>query len=144
MTEDFDDHPDGESPDLELPKTRLLVFNGELQRLNQRDTVVLRLPLDSLRSIEYRRSFEPGMCIFLLVGVGLAAIGYFVSQNNIVTAALYAAAIILAGFSLLGTFGVKIIIVTDEGSNTIVCNDLNDEAEGFVRSVQHLLHDRKR
>jgi hypothetical protein len=58
--------------------------------------------------------------VFLAMGLGLAAIAYFVSKNNVLTTLLYAAAVLLVGA------------------------DQADEGEGFVNSLRVLLASQSR
>jgi hypothetical protein len=129
----------GEEATLELLKTKLRILGDELQRLNQDRGVLLRLPLASIESIDFARHFDPFSLVFVAVGAGLAAIGYLVSESNVLTCILYVAGAVLAGFGLLGTMSDRIHIRTRDGTTVVVCSDMRDECECFVTSVRHLL-----
>lgn len=124
---------------LELFKTGLRVVDGELQRLNKHGGIVMRLPLRKIESVEFHSRLDPFCLVFIAVGIGLGAVGHYVSENNVLTALLYAAGIILIGFGLLGGITRLIEIRSTAGCTTVQCNDMADEAEGFVCSLQPLI-----
>jgi hypothetical protein len=124
---------------LVLPKTGLRIGNGELQRRAKDGAVTMRLPLEALEEVEFRTGFDPACLFIALVGFGLGAIGYFVSENNILTCLLYAAGVVLLGISLLAARYTRIVIKARGEVIRIQCIDLVDEGEGFVLSLrQHL------
>jgi hypothetical protein len=81
--------------------------------------------------------------VFLAAGLGLGAIGYLVSENNILTTLLYVAAALLAVVALLACRSQRIIIRSTVGVIDIQCVDQSDEGEGFVNSLRVLLPVRK-
>lgn len=124
---------------LELFKTGLRVVDGELQRLNKLGGIVMRLPLRQIDMVEFQSRLDPFCLVFITVGIGLGAIGHYVSENNVLTALLYAAGIILVGFGLLGSITRLIQIRSSGCTTTIQCSDMVDEGEGFVCSLQALI-----
>lgn len=124
---------------LELFKTGLRVVDGELQQLNKEGGIVMRLPLRQIETVEFQSRLDPFCLVFIAVGIGLGAVGHYVSENNVLTALLYAAGIILVGFGLLGSVTRLIQIRSGAGGITIQCNDMVDEGEGFVCSLQGLI-----
>src|SRR3989442_179919 len=86
---------------LTLPKTGLRITNRELQRTGKNGAVSMRLPLDAIEAVEFRTGFDPACLFIALIGCGLGAIGYYVSENNVMTCLLYAAGVVLLGISLL-------------------------------------------
>lgn len=124
---------------LELIKTGLRVVDGELQRVNSQGGIVMRLSLRQIEAVEFCSRFDPFCLVFVAVGIGLGAVGYFVSENNLLTALLYAAGIMLVGFGLLGSVTRLIVVHCPGGITTIQCNDMVDEGEGFVCSLQALI-----
>ncbi|HMF19434.1 MAG TPA: hypothetical protein VKE98_19660 [Gemmataceae bacterium] len=124
---------------LVLPKTGLRIGNGELQRRSKNGGVTMRLPLNTIEDAEFRTGFDPACLIIALVGGGLGAVAYFVSENNILTSLLYAAGVVLLGLSLLAARYTRIVIKARGEVIHIQCIDLVDEGEGFVLSLrQHL------
>lgn len=126
-------------PVLELFKTGLRVQDGELQRVNAQGGITMRLPLGTIESVEFRTGFDPFCLVFITVGSGLGAVGYMVSENNLLTSLLYAAGILLVGFGLLGCVVRWVRVCAPAGTIHIQCNDLIDEGEGFVCSLQALI-----
>lgn len=127
---------------LELEKTHLQINNGELQRINKNGKVALRLPLTEVESVDFRRYFDPIGFVFSGIGLGLGAIGMFVSENNILTCLLYIAAVLVIGFAVIGSVAFHIIINTTDGETRVQCNDLPDEGWGFVTSMRYCLRNR--
>lgn len=127
---------------LELEKTHLQLHNGELQRLNRKGSVTLRLPLTEVDSVDFRRYFDPIGFVFSAMGLGLGAIGMFVSESNILTCLLYIAAVLVIGFGVIGSASYHVIINTTDGETRVQCNDLPDEGWGFVTSVRFCLRNR--
>lgn len=136
---DYDD----EEPYLELIKTRLLVVGRELQRLNTDGGVLLRLPIDDIQRVEFKKFLEWPVLVFFGVGAALAAIGYYVSENNILSSILYVVTAFIVGFGLIGMFGRYIVVHSSSGVNTINCSDLDDEGEGFVTSLRRMMGSRE-
>jgi hypothetical protein len=127
-------------PHLELAKTRLRVVDGELQRLGANGVATMRLPLREVASVQGVTVFEPICLIIAGAAVALIWIAAAFSQSNLLSCILFAVAVILLGFALMGMVGRYIRISTIDGGQVAVqVNDLNDEAEGFVVSVRRLL-----
>jgi hypothetical protein len=124
---------------LELAKTRLRVVSGELQRLNKSGGVMLRLPLHQIEAVEFRSFFDPVCIVFMAMGVGLGAIGYYVSESNILTSLLYVAGVLLFGFGLLGSVSPYFVIRSRGETIYIQFSDLGDEGQGFVSSLRHMI-----
>ncbi|MBM4072396.1 MAG: hypothetical protein FJ271_26230 [Planctomycetes bacterium] len=144
MSNDYADRPASartgtEDADLELFKTGLRVQNGELLRVNKNGGIAMRLPLSSIESVEFLSQFDPFCLVFICVGLGLGAVGYLVSESNLLTSFLYAGSIMLVGFGSLGMVMRVIRVQSPTGIIRIQCNDLIDEGEGFVCSLQQLI-----
>lgn len=143
MSNDFANRPlaaaSADEADLELFKTGLRVQQGELVRLNKNGGIAMRLPLASIDSVEYLTRFDPFCVVFIAVGLGLGAIGHFVSESNLLTSLLYAGGIMLVGFGSLGMVMRVIQVRSATGTIHIQCSDLTDEGEGFVCSLQSLI-----
>lgn len=129
--------------DLELLKTGLRVQQGELLRLNKNGGIAMRLPLAAIESVEFLTRFDPFCLVFIGVGLGLGAVGYRISESNLLTSFLYAGGIMLVGFGSLGMVMRVIEVQSPTGVVRIQCNDLIDEGEGFVCSLQQLIGDGK-
>jgi hypothetical protein len=125
--------------ELELFKTGLRVQHGELLRLNKNGGIAMRLPLAAIESVEFLTRFDPFCLVFIVVGLGLGAVGYRVSESNLLTSFLYAGGIMLVGFGSLGMVMRVIEIRSPSGTIRIQCSDLIDEGEGFVCSLQQLI-----
>jgi hypothetical protein len=143
MSNDYADHSvsarAGDDADLELFKTGLRVQHGELLRLNKNGGIAMRLPLATIESVEYLSRFDPFCTIFIGLGLSLGAVGYLVSENNLLTSLLYAGGIMLVGFGSLGMVMRVIRVRSSSGTIRIQCIDLIDEGEGFVCSLQSLI-----
>jgi len=126
---------------LSLPKTGLRISNGELQRTGKDGAITMRLPLDTIEGVEFRTGFDPACLFIALVGFGLGAIGYFVSENNILTSLLYAAGVVLLGITLLAARYTRIVVKARGEVIRIQCIDLVDEGEGFVSSLRQHIHE---
>ena len=133
-----DETPDLPPASLELRKTYLRVEEGELVRRNEAGGVVMRVPLDDLESVAYVREFNPFSFAILLVAGGIAAIGYFVSQYNVVTVLLYVLAMLLGVFGLFGLRGDVVLVRTRGEAVRIASPDQADEVAGFVASLKQL------
>jgi hypothetical protein len=136
-----DDNTDADrpTPQLELPKTRLAVVDGELVRRSGNGEVVTRIPLDDLESAIFRKQFNAMSFIPLAVCLGLAALAYFVSEYNVVDVVLYTAAILIGGFAAFGFFQDVIIVRSGGATLRFECPDSTDEVEGFALSLNRLL-----
>ncbi len=144
MSNDYADPPvsarsGADDADLELFKTGLRVQQGELLRLNKNGGIAMRLPLAAIESVEFLTRFDPFCLVFIVVGLGLGAIGYRVSESNLLTSFLYAGGIMLVGFGSLGMVMRVIQVRSPSGIIRIQCHDLIDEGEGFVCSLQQLI-----
>ncbi|HMP01244.1 MAG TPA: hypothetical protein PKD86_17215 [Gemmatales bacterium] len=127
-------------PTLELMKTRLRLEESELVQLNANGNPVMRLPLAKVKRLEFRRVLEPIGLAFLTVGLVLWCIGFFVSENNIVSTLLYVGAVLVAAFGLLGILSDRIFIQTDSTHLLLECPDPSSEGQGFVLSANHILN----
>ncbi len=139
--EDVRPLPQAEVVVLELAKTRVRVVGAELQRLNKNGNVVLRLPIQSIQSVDYHSRFDPMSMVFAAIGCGLGAIGYLISENNVLTALLYSAAVLLVGGSILACQSQRIVIEAASGVIEIQNLDQPDEGKGFVYSLRGILLD---
>ena len=130
-----------ESIDLELAKTQLRLSGRELQRLNSNDRPVLKIGLDDVKSVDLIRRFDRVSLLFLAVGVGLAVIGKYVSENSLLTVILYVIALPVTamGFFAMQWPAVIFIIQTKEDAVRVQCNDPWDEAECFVASLRNVM-----
>ena len=133
-----DDEPSKSTPArLELPKTGLAVVGGELIRRTESGGINLRIPLDDLEAIEFTRPFSPSCLIPIALGLGLAAIGFFVSEYNVATIVLYVLALCLIAFGLFGTRSDTIILTArNQAAIRLSCDDAADVGAGFVLSVK--------
>ena len=127
--------------DLELLKSNLRLSGGELQRLNNRNNFLLRLPLTQIQRIGLRRRFDFMSSIVVFVGMALAAIGAYVSTSNFTTCVLYVLAVLAMalGFFSMRFPTIQLIIRTPDGVLRIQCQDPADEVECFLLSVRALL-----
>lgn len=130
-------------PLLQLPKTRLVVVGSELQRISSVGTVVLRIPLDEIQSIEFQMLLQPVGFLGCGVGVAFGIIAHYVSENNLVTVFLHVAAVLMFAFGTSGLYGRYIHVRTAAGVNTISCLDLTDEIEGFATSLRRMMAGRE-
>ncbi len=126
---------------LTLPKTGLRITNGGLQRTSKHGAVTMRLPLEAIKSAAFHTGFDPACLEITLVGCGLGAIGYFVSENNVLTCLLYAAGVVLLGISLLAARYTRIVVKARGEVIRIPCIDLIDEGEGFILSLRQKIHE---
>ena len=140
---EYDEAAGGDSV-LELSKTRLRVRDGELQRRNAQGGVALRLPLADIEAIEWRYVFDPMCLVFMAMGSGVGAIGRFLVENNTFSGVLYVASVLMIGFGAIGLMGTYIVVQSGGKSFKIQCSDMNDEGEGFVASVEHMLRGARR
>lgn len=137
MSENF--ASDGVTADLELTDTKLRVVDGELQRLNEKGGVAMRVALSTINRIEFQTRFDKGFFLFLGATIGLGLIGALVSQNNILTCILYAIAMLVL---LIGLFGCRdrvIVIVTDDELLDVINRDPKDMLDGFVSSLRKMI-----
>ena len=127
--------------DLELAKTKLRLSGRELQRLNSNDRPVLKIGLDDVKSVDLIRRFDRGSLLFLAVGVGLAVIGKYVSENSSLTVILYVIALPVTamGFFAMQWPAVILVIQTREDAVRVQCSDPWDEAECFVASLRNIM-----
>lgn len=121
---------------LELEKTRLRVEEGELVRRNESGGIVTRVPLDDIESVRYARDLSLFAVVTWAFSAGLAAIGYFVSENNIVSVALYVLASLGAAFGLIGLMNDVLLVKTRGEDIRIACADPGDEVAGFALSLK--------
>lgn len=121
---------------LELQQTRLRVEEGELVRRNQTGGIVTRVPLDDIEGVRYARDLSLFAVVTWMFSAGLAAIGYFVSENNVVSVALYVLASLGAAFGLIGLLNDVLLVKTRGENMRIACADPADEVAGFAMSLK--------
>jgi len=121
---------------LELQRTRLRVEEGELVRRNEGGGIVTRVPLDDIEAVRYARDLSLFALVTWAFSAGLAAIGYFVSENNVVSVALYVLAILGAAFGMIGLLNDVLLVKTRGETIRIACLDPGDEVEGFAMSLK--------
>jgi hypothetical protein len=140
--------PDASLPRLELRGARLQVVGDELIRRNSRGGVVLRLRLDAIDEVTVRSRLDPMAAVILAFGLGLAALGCFVSESNILTTILYVIALLGAALAVIGIARTEIGIRLGEKTVPVYPSGLvadgPDEVAGFVASLQAELNDRRR
>ncbi|OWK36376.1 hypothetical protein [Fimbriiglobus ruber] len=134
-----DDVPARPPSVLELTKTRLAVEDGELVRRNDAGGVTMRIPLDDIEAIEFRRPFNPFCGVFVALAGGFAAVGYYVSEYNLLTVFLYISAMLLGLFGLLSAREDTVVVMSRGEPIRISCPDPADEASGFVASLRGLI-----
>jgi len=137
MSENFPS--DGVTADLELAETKLRVVDGELQRLNEKGGVAMRIALPSINRIEFQTRFDKGFFLFFGGAVGLALIGAFVSQSNVMTCILYAFSLLVILFGIGGCRDRVIVIVTDDELLDVINRDSKDMLDGFVSSLRKMI-----
>lgn len=135
--------PPHDDEDLALTRTKLSVVDGEMQRLNWDNRMLLRLPLSEMERIQLRRTFDWRVFPFAATGIAIGLVGYFVSENNVLSVILYVIGILLIGIGGLGSYGVAIDVTTRDGVTAIPCFDSLDRCECFVTSVRQMMRDRK-
>ncbi|MDB5313061.1 MAG: hypothetical protein JWO38_7263 [Gemmataceae bacterium] len=138
----------GEKPDLpaaslDLRQTRLRVEEGELVRRNESGGVVMRVPFDDVESVAYVRELNTFAVATILVAGGLVAIGYYVSEYNVVRVLLYVGAMLIGVFGLFALRGDVIEVRTRGESLRIPSPDPTDEVIGFVMSLKQLCGGRR-
>jgi hypothetical protein len=121
---------------LELQQTRLRVEEGELVRRNVSGGIVTRVPLDDIEGVRYTRDLSLFAVVTWLFSAGLAAIGFFVSENNVVSVALYVLASLGAAFGLIGLLNDVLLVKTRGENIRIACSDPGDEVAGFAMSLK--------
>lgn len=125
---------------LELKGLQLRVEADELIRRNTRGNVVLRLPLGEIEELAVRRSADPTALAILIIGLGLAVLGCFVSESVILTTILYIVAglaIVIAMFGCVRTgIDLRVAGQTVTLYSTVSGVDSPDEIAGFVLSLR--------
>lgn len=124
---------------LELEQTRLRVEEGELIRRNKTGGIVTRVPLDDIEGVRYARDLSLFAVVTWLFSAGLAAIGYFVSENNVVSVALYVLSSLGAAFGLIGLLNDVLLVKTRGENIRIGCLDPGDEVAGFAASLKTMI-----
>jgi hypothetical protein len=136
---DENKEPDLPPATLELRQTRLRVEEGELVRRNETGGIIMRVPLDDIETVQFVRKLNALAFAALGVAAGMVAIGYFVSEYNVVTVLLYVAAMFLAVFSLIGV-REDVFVVRSRGEDIRVsCPDPSDAVAGFAASLKPLV-----
>lgn len=124
---------------LGLAKTRLVVEDGELIRRDEAGGVMLRFPLDDVEAVEFVRPFNPFALVALGFGAGLGAIGYFVSDYNVVTVFLYVAGMASVLMSLMGMFNDVVLLRVRGEEIRIESPDVANDIRGFVASLRSMV-----
>jgi hypothetical protein len=124
---------------LGLLKTGLRVTHGELVRTTKGGGVVMSLPLDSIRAVEFRSRFDPNVLGLIAAGVGFGALGYFVREIVLLASPLFLLAILSAVIVPFGLVSHRIIIRTGQAVIDISCADSADEGIGFVATLQSMI-----
>lgn len=122
-----------------LPKSRLYVFDEELQRRNEDGTLLLRLPLASIHKVEFRRPLNPFCLVFVGTGLVCVGIAWFVSANNLLSCLLYVAALVLLVLAIGGMRHDQIVVWTETDAIVLDCAEQSDEVKCFVASFQSVL-----
>lgn len=125
---------------LELAKTRLRIEDGNLVQLNANGNPIMHLPLAEVRSLRFRKVVEPMGLAILTLALLIFCVGHFVCEHNLLKSLLYLAAVLIAGFGLLGLLSDRIHVRTQDGEVWLHCVDDADAGEAFVLSAHRLLH----
>lgn len=131
-----------DEPIIVLAKTRLMLYPDELRRTNVDGSKVLRLPLSAVKSIELRKVFEPLSFVLLLLGLGIVAIGFYVSSYNWLSCILYVVAAVPLLMGVFGCVGDRIVLITEHGPVVIECPDARGDADCFATSLIDVLKKR--
>lgn len=127
--------------ELSLPKTKLFLRDDRLEKLSADDEVVGSYPLETIQRLRIEETRDWPFPI-LVVGLFLALA--IISKNFLPSPGWsWFVAIIFLGFSGFGTlmiFGHRLVIETADGSVGYAFSDTNEEAEGFVLSVNQMLN----
>lgn len=122
-----------------LPKTRISITQNEMCRSNKDGSMLLRIPLNSIQSVEFRRPFAPSSITFLLVAAGLVAIGIYISAYNWLSVLLYVLAFLVGGIGILGMQRDTLFVQRAEGNLSFDCDEPSDEVRQFVMSFESIL-----
>lgn len=142
QTQDENLEDDGADADLVLASTRLQFVGQDLLRLNKDGTVVLRISLNSIRSLQAVVEFQPICLIFVLATAAIVAIGWYVSKSDWLSVLLYVLATGVGMLSLFGAFQVRLVITTRDSTVKVDCQENFGEVQGFVASLQQYLPSR--
>lgn len=126
-----------------LARGGLCIRGGELIRFDADGEYLLRLPLNEILSVEARRQFDTLPAIgWIATAVGIAAIGWYLSEYHIVSVIIYVVAALFFAFPLVGAWSTGIVIRTCDGEATVSCVISREEAECFVISLRRLMRTR--
>lgn len=131
-------------PRLELRGAGLRVENGEFVHLNSTGGAIFRIPLDDIESIDYERTFNLAAVYMLLFSIGIAILGYQLSEYQLLAAAFYFIAFTLGLISFIMLRVFRIVIRCRGERFGIIAPDVTDEIIGFVLSVKSMCGGRTR
>jgi hypothetical protein len=126
---------------LELAATGLRVSDGELQRLSDDGTLLMKFPLREIQEIVFRARIDL-LSLFSLKNIGaglvLGAISYLVSKSEILSCIIG-----VASSFIVVPISEDILILVNNKVERISCKDSSDDAKKFVRTVRQMLEEEK-
>ncbi len=138
LEQEWEDDDWGEA-DLSLEQTRLLVYPDEVLRLNVDGSTVLRIPLESIESVDIRLRLNPASITPMIASGIMFAMGLYVSTSNWFSCILYLLAMVTGLSSLHGLVRGILVLGRREQPLEIAVLESPDKVHGFVVSLREML-----
>ncbi|MEM7479270.1 MAG: hypothetical protein AAF483_30160 [Planctomycetota bacterium] len=127
-------------PNLELPDTKLAVFDDEIVRSSDdNQSTLLRLPLSEVRAASCHRAINSFGIVCIVAALGMVGIGWELVESNLFSGILYVLALLSAAFGLFAITEMRLVLECESGSQIIATQEPKDVVEGFVGSLNSQL-----
>lgn len=123
-------------PNLELPDTKLSVFDDEIVRTAEDNkSTLLRLPITELESASSYRAINPFGIVMIASGLGIFAIGWELVESNTLACLMYVFAFLLAMFGMTCIIEARLVLNFKDKRHVISPTEGIDVVEGFAYSL---------